>query len=147
MPHRELNLDTYPIRFDLRVDWAEVDSYGHVNNLAIQRYIQSTRVHAMEEVGMMQHHKETAIGPVLVSVTCHFRKQLYYPGKVTVLARIDHLKTTSFQIHYVVLDEAGEVVALSQDVMVLFDFSREVKCAIPETFRRRFERLGATSQA
>lgn len=145
MQHRELHLDTYPIRFQLRIDWAEVDAYGHVNNLAIQRYVQSTRVHAMEEVGMMKHHGATGIGPILASTTCHFKKQLFYPGQVTVYARVDHLKTTSFQLHHLVLDEGGELVAEAQDVMVFFDFEENRKRPIPLEFREVFHRLGATS--
>ena len=31
----------------LRIDWSEVDSFGHVNNLAILRYAQTARIHYM----------------------------------------------------------------------------------------------------
>ncbi len=138
-------LNAYPIKFDIRIDWSEVDSLGHVNNLAIMRYVQSTRVHALESIGMMQHHAETGIGPILASTSCQFKRQLFYPGMVTVLARIDHLKTTSFQMPHVVLDEAGEVVAEAHDVLVLFDFHKNAKSPIPAVLREKFLSLGASN--
>ncbi|MBP1625906.1 MAG: hypothetical protein H6Q00_381 [Holophagaceae bacterium] len=137
----------YPIRFDTRIDWCEVDPFGHVNNLAIMRYVQSARVHASEEIGMMQHHAATGVGPVLVSTACQFKKQLYYPGNVTVLARVDHLKTTSFHLHHVVLNDAREIVAEAQDVLVFVDFKLNTKCPIPDEVRAKFLSLGAKDLA
>jgi len=121
----------------LRIDWSEVDSFGHVNNLAILRYAQTARVHYMEQVGLMQFHGEQGIGPVLASTHCQFRKQLYYPGQVTIRTVVDHLKTTSFQMQHTLLNEQDECIAESRDVLVMFDFNRNTKHAIPEVFRER----------
>ena len=138
-------LNDHPIYLDLRIDWSEVDSFGHVNNLAIMRYIQSTRVHCLEGLGMMQHHSEHGMAPVLASASCQFKKQLHYPGTVSVHAKVDHLKTTSFQVNHVVLNEAGEVIAEAHDVLVMFDFNKNSKCPIPLPFREKILALGASS--
>jgi acyl-CoA thioester hydrolase len=145
MPHLELNPNDFPIKFEIRIDWSEVDSFGHINNLAIMRYVQSARVHALESIGMMQHHASTGVGPILATTSCQFRKQLYYPGVVTILAKIDHIKTTSFQMNHIVLNEALEVVAEAHDVLVVFDFNKDTKCPIPESFREKFFSLGASN--
>jgi len=135
---------SYPFSFDIRIDWAEVDPFGHVNNLAIMRYVQSTRVHAMEEAGVMDHFKAKRVGPILVSTSCQFKKQLYYPGQVQVRARVDKLGSTSFQLQHLILDGAGDVVAEALDILVFFDFNENAKCPIPEVFRERFHALGAS---
>jgi len=127
----------------LRIDWSDLDSFGHVNNLAIQRYAQTARLTYMEAIGMMQHHADTGIGPVLASTTCHFRKQLFYPGQVTVRTAVEHLKTTSFHMRHTILDGAGACVAESQDVLVMFDYNKHAKLAIPGIFREKMAVSGA----
>ena len=119
----------------LRIDWSELDSFGHINNLAILRYAQTARLDYLERLGMMKVHGETGIGPVLASTTCQFRKQLFYPGQVTVRSRVDRFKTTSFHMRHVVLDDAGDCVAEMDDVLVMFDYARNEKRPIPERFR------------
>ncbi len=134
----------FPIQFEVQIDWSEVDAFGHINNLAIMRYVQSTRVHAMEHIGMMQHHATTGIGPILATTSCQFKKQLYYPGTVTIFAKIDHIKTTSFQMNHIVMNEAQEIVAEAHDVLVVFDFNKNSKCPIPPSFRDKLLSLGAS---
>jgi acyl-CoA thioester hydrolase len=135
----------YPITYELQIDWSEIDSFGHVNNLAIMRYVQSTRVHFLEQCGLMQYHTETGHGPILASTACQFKRQLYYPGGVFICARVDHIKTTSFQMRYEVFNDARELIAEAHDVLVMFDFAANTKFPIPDIFRERFKALGASS--
>jgi acyl-CoA thioester hydrolase len=135
-------MSAYSTTMRLRIDWSEVDSFGHVNNLAILRYAQTARLHYLEEIGMMRYHSETGIGPVLASTSCQFKKQLFYPGSVSVHTVVDHVKNTSFHMRHSVLNEAREAVAEMHDVLVMFDYGKAVKQAIPEAFRRRMETAG-----
>jgi acyl-CoA thioester hydrolase len=121
----------------LRIDWSDQDAFGHVNNLAILRYAQSARVHYLETIGMMQAHAEAGIGPVLASTSCQFRRQLFYPGQVTVHTLVDQVKTTSFHMRHRVLDGAGELVAEMHDVLVMFDYRRNAKLPVPQEYRDR----------
>ena len=127
----------------LRIDWSELDSFGHINNLAILRYAQTARLNYLEQLGMMDCHAETGIGPVLASTTCQFRKQLFYPGQVTVRSRVEHVKTTSFQMLHVVLNDQQECVAEMRDVLVMFDYGKSVKHPISDAFRQKLEAVPA----
>lgn len=137
----------YPLQLDLRIDWSEIDAFGHINNLAILRYAQSARACGLERVGMMPPDKTTGLGPILASTSGQFRKQLHYPGMVRVRSRFEHLRTTSFHMAHQILDEAGDVVAEVHDVMVFFDFHRNEKHPIPEALRERLAALGPDGQA
>ena len=130
-------MTAYTTSMKLRIDWSEVDSFGHVNNLAILRYAQTARLNYMEETGMMRFHTETGIGPVLASTSCQFKKQLYYPGHVTVNTVVDHIKNTSFHMRHTVLNEDLECVAEMHDVLVMFDYNKNIKQSIPEIFREK----------
>ena len=130
-----------PLRLELRIDWSEIDLFGHINNLAIQRYVQAARIQCMEALGLMQSQAETRIGPILASTNCRFRKPLYYPGTVTVHSTIDEIRNTSFKVYYEVHNDSGEIVAEAQDVIVLFDFGRRAKLVIPDALRKMIEKL------
>jgi acyl-CoA thioester hydrolase len=132
-------MTAYTTSMRLRIDWSEVDSFGHVNNLAILRYAQTARLNYMEETGMMRFHTETGIGPVLASTSCQFKKQLFYPGHVTVNTVVDHVKNTSFHMRHTVLNEAHECVAEMHDVLVMFDYKKNIKQPIPEIFREKMK--------
>jgi acyl-CoA thioester hydrolase len=124
----------------LRIDWSDLDAFGHVNNLAILRYAQTARVHLLEEIGMMQAQAEEGIGPVLASTNCQFRKQLFYPGQVSVHTRIEQVKNTSFHLRHRILDDGQDLIAESHDVLVMIDFRSNAKLGIPQVFR---DRMGA----
>jgi acyl-CoA thioester hydrolase len=130
-------MTAYSTSMRLRIDWSELDSFGHVNNLAILRYAQTARLNYMEETGMMRFHSETGIGPVLASTSCQFKKQLFYPGHVTVNSVVDHIKNTSFHMRHSVLNEAHECIAEMHDVLVMFDYGKNTKHPIPAIFREK----------
>ena len=128
-------MTAYSTSMKLRIDWSDLDSFGHVNNLAILRYAQTARLNYMEETGMMRFHAETGIGPVLASTSCQFKKQLFYPGNVTVRSVVDHIKNTSFHMRHAVLNDDNICVAEMHDILVMFDYNKNVKQPIPQMFR------------
>jgi acyl-CoA thioester hydrolase len=126
---------------ELRIDWSEIDAFGHVNNLAIMRYVQTSRVECLGSVGLMQSQMDAGVGPILASIHCQFRKPLFYPGCVTVFTRIEAIRTTSFHVRHEIHNDRGELAAEAVDVLVLYDFERKVKAAIPAELRVRLEKL------
>ena len=137
----------YAITMQLRIDWSELDSFGHINNLAILRYAQTARLNYLEALGMMAYHEETGLGPVLASTHCQFRRQLFYPGNVTIRSLVDQVNTTSFHMRHAVLNDAGECCAEMHDVLVMYDFNKKVKHALPQAFREKLEGPGRYRQA
>lgn len=125
----------------IRIDWSGIDMLGHINNLAIMKYIQTARIDFLEKVGMLPLSSETGLGPVLASTSCQFKKQLFYPGMVKVCSRIDQIKNTSFQMRHIVLDQAGELIAEAHDVIVIFNFNKNTKQAIPDIYRERMDKI------
>lgn len=125
----------------LRVDWSELDYFGHVNNVAFFKYIQSSRVCFFDRVGLTISHKETNIGPILASCNCDFKKPLFYPGTVSVLSRIGFIKDTSFSLNHILINENEDVVAEAQDIIVLYDFNKNEKVSIPNSLKESFQNL------
>lgn len=131
----------FTTKLQLRIDWSELDVFGHVNNLEIIKYVQSARVNYLESVGLMQMQSEAKMGPILASVGCQFRKPLFFPGFVTVYSKVDYVKNTSFRIHHEVYNEKDELAAEAHDIIVFYDFVKNVKRTIPDDIRGRIEKL------
>src|ERR1700741_359934 len=100
----------FPLELKLRIDWSELDLFGHVNNVMFMKYVQAARVNYWEQSGIYHEFKKNKIGPMLVSTACQFKKQLMYPGDVTIKSGMEFIKNTSFSIHHKILDQHGDVV-------------------------------------
>jgi acyl-CoA thioester hydrolase len=131
----------FAVRLPIRIDWSEMDLFGHVNNVAYFKYIQASRVNYWEISGFSGSFKKTNVGPILLSTGCNFIKPLYYPGNIVIAARIEFIKNTSFGIHHLVLNEQNEVAAEAHDVIVAFDFSKNQKVPVSDDFRRAVEEI------
>jgi acyl-CoA thioester hydrolase len=132
------------IELALRIDWSDLDVFGHVNSLSFLRYVQAARVHSWEQIGLYQSFLADRRGPMLASVRCDFRRPLFYPGRVTVRTRLAFIRTTSFGFAYTLVDRAGAVAAEASDVMVMFDYTVNQKMPFPAMFRDRIAALEAT---
>ncbi|HOT01958.1 MAG TPA: acyl-CoA thioesterase [Acidobacteriota bacterium] len=119
----------------LRIDWSEIDLFGHVNNVAIMKYVQAARVDFLEALGLMQQKAETGIGPILASVSCRFMRPLFYPGHVSTSARAAAVGTTSFEIRYELRDDGGKLAARATDIIVLFDFMKQTKVPLSRALK------------
>lgn len=134
-------MNNFPVKLPLRIDWSEMDLFGHVNNVAYFKYIQASRVNYWEVTGLAATFKDTRIGPILLSTGCQFIKPLHYPGSIVVEAGVEFMKTTSFGIHHRILNQAGEVCAEAHDVIVTFDFNKNEKTPLQPEFKLAVERL------
>ncbi len=120
----------------LRIDWSELDAFGHVNNVVFYRYIQSARVQFWEQIGLYNLYYKEKIAPLLVSATIDFKKPLEYPGDVIIRYKPAFVKNTSFGLEYNILNNQNETTATGRDAMVLFDFNKNEKLTIPDWLRK-----------
>lgn len=125
----------------LRIDWSELDYFGHVNNVSFFKYIQSARVHYWDQIGLTESHRRTNIGPMLASCKCTFRSPLYYPGEVCIHTHARFIGNTSFGFEHRLMDGAGVVAAEAEDVMVMYDFNQGKKVPFPADMRTLIEQL------
>jgi acyl-CoA thioester hydrolase len=119
----------------IKIDWSELDLFGHVNNVFFYRYMQSARVRFWQQIGLYGMYENEKIAPLLASAAIDFKKPLLYPGHVHVHYKPDFVKTTSFGLVYTMLDDHGEIAATGKDAMVLFDFGKNMKLKIPDILR------------
>lgn len=131
----------FPSRLNLRLDWSEMDLYGHINNVAYAKFIQASRVNYWEMAGLDSTMQQGKTGPTLAATEIIFKKPLYYPGSIMVKASVSFIKTTSFGIYHEICDENDKVAAVANDVIVLYDYEKNEKTALPLSLKELIMRL------
>lgn len=139
-------MNNYPAKLKLRLDWSEMDLFGHINNVSYFKYVQSSRVNYWELIGLTKLHSDMGVGPMLASTSCRFFKPLFYPGSVMVQSSVINIGNTSFKMIHQILDINLAIAAEAEDVIVMYDFKQEEKAVIPEDIRKKIMELeGITS--
>lgn len=134
-------LRDYPIVVTLPIQWGDQDAFGHVNNTVAIRWFESARI-AYIESGELGHLMEAGgMGPILVSITCNYRRQLHYPDTVHIGARVTKLGRTSMIMEHAVYSEhLKEIAADGTSTIVAFDYKANRPIRIPDELRLACER-------
>ena len=121
----------------LRIDWSELDAFGHVNNVMFTKYAQAARLNFVDAVGLMELYKTDKIGFMVAETNCQFKKELLFPGNIHIQTKIEFVKNTSFSLIHTMTNDSNDVVAIAKDVLVVFDFNKKEKCLIPQLMNKK----------
>jgi acyl-CoA thioester hydrolase len=93
------------------VRWGDMDAMGHVNNMMYLQYLESARVGYFEAIGWggrMENGQRQ--GPVVVSQTFNYRRQVVYPDELEVGIRCQEIRGRSFILAYGVFRKGTDVL-------------------------------------
>ena len=119
----------------LRIDWSELDAFGHVNNVMFMKYVQAARLNYIETIGLMNLYRTQNIGFMVAETNCQYKKELQYPGNIAINTKLAFVKNTSFSLEHTLANDDRDIVAIAKDVLVVFDFTKKEKCLIPEEIK------------
>jgi len=140
-------LQEFPVVIELPVQWGDQDALGHVNNVVFFRWWESSRIAYAEKINLLGHGRSARFSTVLASMTCDFRKQLTYPDKVYIGARIGRIGNSSLHIeHRLVSEQLQAVAAEAVSIMVSFDFKEQSSCRLSSEIREAIGHLEADRQ-
>lgn len=129
----------YAFWLEERTRYADIDSLGHVNNVAYAVYFEGARVEFIRQHGLWS--VDAPHGMVAARVEIDYLREIRYPSTVRVGVRCVRVGTSSF-----VLDGAafvaGECVATCRSVQVRMDPLARRASPLPPADR---ERLAAAS--
>src|SRR5437764_1817097 len=114
-----LAVDTYPLRFDLRILYADMDAFRHLNNGATGRYFEDGRASFNIEVFGPACMIDPPPGRQLLfaNVVIDFVRQAHYPGRVEIATGCSRLGNSSYVLSQAAFQN-GECFALADAVMV-----------------------------
>lgn len=141
MNPREIN-ELYPVHLTQKVIWGDMDAFEHVNNTVYFRYFEDARMEFFTQLGVMEHLKETGIGPILASTRCDFRAPLSFPDEIVIGAWIDQIAEKRFTMHYRVHSLSQQcLVAEGEGLVVFYDYKNKKSSVIPTHIVENIERL------
>ncbi|WP_104490410.1 acyl-CoA thioesterase [Acinetobacter indicus] len=129
-----MQLADYPVIHQQVVAWGDMDALGHVNNVMYYRYIESARIHYMDQIRMMQQSFST----VVASNQCKYMRPVFYPDTLKIGVRVEEIRNSAFRMHYLLWSEQQQaVVASAEAIMVCVNSESMQKMPLPESIRQR----------
>ena len=116
---RRLALENYPLRFDARPLYGDVDTNRHVNNVAVARWFEESRAQLNHRVAGVARLLDPPPGVqlLLVSIQIEYLQQVPYPSTVTVAAAVGRLGGASYAVAHGLFHD-GSCAALGESVVV-----------------------------
>jgi len=114
-----------------------MDALRHVNNVAYLQYLESARIGFFEAKGWNSVDIGAAgQGPVVVSQSFNYRRQLHYPAEVEVGVACTEVRQRSFVLSYGVFRKGtDELIGDGSTVLVWLDYAANKAVEIPSNFR------------
>ena len=114
-----------------------MDAMGHVNNIVYFQYLESARVGYFEGAGWdSRDTSPTRRGPVLVTQTFNYRRQLRYAADVEVGVACTEVRGRSFVLSYGVFRKGSdELIGDGSSVLVWLDYATNRAIEIPPEVR------------
>ena len=130
-------------RISIPINWAELDLYGHVNNVAYYNYMQTARIEFCAKAGLSVLNEIGKLSFILAASECHYKIKLHFPGNIEVRSYVTEFGKTSFHLRHEIYNQQGELAATGKDVLVIFDYVAGKKTEIPGELKTRLEELSA----
>ncbi|WP_336952387.1 acyl-CoA thioesterase [Acinetobacter sp. AS167] len=131
----------FPIVYQQKVAWGDMDAFGHVNNVLYYRYIESARIEYFDRLNVFDQDVLT----VVASSQCKYLKPVFYPDVLHIGARVEEMRNSAIRMHYVLFSEQQQqIVADGEAVIVFVDKVEMKKALIPQQLRKVIIDLEAT---
>ena len=116
------------------VRWGDMDSLGHVNNVKFFTYDEQARIEYFAAFTTAVPDFWKTSGIILARIGCDFLSQLHYPATLDVGVRISRLGRSSMETQGAAF-EGERLVAVTQGVVVWFDYAAQKAAPIPDSVR------------
>lgn len=121
-------------RTEVAVGFADLDVMGHLNNVALLRYLEGARVNYLVDLGLSE---VAELGPVLASLQVQFHAQAYFRDRLTCGTATTSIGTSSFVLRQVLWRESPEdVVADATSALVVLTDDQTKPKPVPASWRR-----------
>ncbi|MEX2176339.1 MAG: thioesterase family protein [Pirellulaceae bacterium] len=135
-------LSHHPVIVTLPIQWGDQDAFGHVNNAIYFRWFETARVEYLH-LGQLGHLMSShALGPILASIRCDYRKQLKHPDTVLVSASVVEIGRSSMKMRHLVYSQSQRAIAAEgESTVVMFDYAAQRPTRVPADVRQKMEQL------
>lgn len=133
------NFESWKDRFsfytDIRVRFSETDMFGHMNNVTPFIYFEQARIEFLKQAGFKLGQDQLIGIPIVADLQCDFHKQLFFDDLIKLYVKVHHIGTSSLDIHYMGVDEEGDVCLTGRGAMVYIDPKTKKTISIPDNLK------------
>ena len=117
----------------IQMRFADIDSFGHANNIAQQSYFDLGKAEFFDELWRLVP-EQTSVTAMIVSVQNDFLKQIFWGDDISVITSVEAIGTKSLTfVQQIVRGE--EVCSRSRTVMVCYDKESQQSVEVPANWR------------
>ncbi|MFH3479527.1 thioesterase family protein [Xanthobacter sp. V4C-8] len=134
-------LKDFPHVLTLSTRWADVDVYGHVNNVVYYSYFDTVVNEHLIAHGVLDPQSSPIIG-LVVETRCTYFRSLTFPAPVQAAMRVAKLGSSSVRYQIALFQgEDEQAAAQGHFVHVYVDRASQRPVAIPDAVRRVLQPL------
>jgi acyl-CoA thioester hydrolase len=142
---RALRRADFPVLREVPTRWADVDAYGHVNNV-VHYAVFDTAVNAwLIEATGEDVRRWPQLG-LVVETSCRYLAELDFPAPITAALAVERLGTSSITYALALFGAAEEPAAVGRFVHVYVDRQTRRPVPVPDPVRRAAAPLVRTRQ-
>ncbi len=135
-------LKGFPVIVEQAIDWGDMDSFQHVNNIVYFRYFENSRIEYLRRIGWVEVEQETGVGPIVSALEAKFRKPLTFPDIISIGARLGTLGEDRFTLqHIIVSHDLAAIATEGEGTIVTFNYRENRKAPVPEKMREKIRKL------
>jgi len=127
-----IHRDTFHHWTPVIIRYSDQDAMAHVNNTALATYIEAARTAFIYE--LIQRSRAEGMEFILARLLIDYRRELHYPGKLDVGARLIRVGTKSITTGYGVF-KGEDCFATSECVNVFYDMATRKTRIPPDSVR------------
>ncbi len=134
MPERRSlpTLDDFPVHEIERLRFGDLDTQGHVNNVAFAELLESGRIYFFRDT--FRPALEAHQGTVVARVAIDYLGELHWPGEVTIGTVVTRIGSSSITLKQG-LFSGDRCAAICESVIVVIDHQKRHSCPMPEAAR------------
>lgn len=121
----------------IQMRFSDADSFGHINNVALQMYFDLGKTDLFNELWRLTGVAEQ-VPAIVVSLNTDFYEQIFYGDQVVVETSIESIGNKSLRLLQRLM--SGEkLCTLSRTVMVCYDRQTRKSVAVPAEWQKYIE--------
>ena len=125
-------LEGYENIKSIDVQWGDIDSANHVNNVNYLRWVESARIAFILQLNNGRLINEDNVGAVVAWQDCKYIRPVTFPDTVLVGVKRTEILDDRIVLETKIFSQQQErLVAISHQHLVSYDYKRKEKAPIP----------------
>lgn len=139
-------LPGFPVVIKRDIEWGDMDSFRHVNNIMYFRFFENARTVYFMRTCIIEEMKKTGIGPILKSTSCTFRVPLTFPDTIAIGAKVTTIHADRYAMAFAVFSEHHQKIAAEgEGIIVNLNYQTGEKAPLTKSVIASIEKLETKS--